>query len=342
MWSKLREVDQVVWLSAICWLCALLIFEWRWSVPPVVYLLTLPAVAKAYMMVFRNPTLIMTPHPAIPYIYMAVFTALTICLGPIGLAFILGVIGDQQRSIYEKWRKGYVESIERYGHPIRCFINPQLAELIETERSYLYSLRELESRILTPLQQAPETAGLRAEDVKRIVAQFPEVIGLVQCFVDRLDACLDNEGVVNAFLDFSQHFKMYSTLCVNLFGNRPWVRLQMLENRCFRTLVQSALKDATYQSLDDYFIMPVQRVTRYPLLFKDVDARCCVASENLARHVNQSMDLEKTVQVPIYSVDLAKEALLASNRRLRLERTCLLWACASLALAVCAQRFLAR
>lgn len=139
MWSKLREVDlvwwsticwrevdPVVWLSTICWPCALLIFEWRWkwSVPSVIYLLTLPAVAKAYVMVFRNPTLIMTPQPVIPYIYMAVFTALTICLGPIGLALILTVIDDQQRSIDKKWRKGYMELIERYGDPIRRCINP--------------------------------------------------------------------------------------------------------------------------------------------------------------------------------------------------------------------------
>jgi hypothetical protein len=57
---------------------------------------------------------------------------------------------------------------------------PQLAELIETERSYLYSLRELESRILTPIRQDPERVGMQAEEIKRLVNQFPEIIGLGQ------------------------------------------------------------------------------------------------------------------------------------------------------------------
>jgi len=143
MWSKLREVDPVVWWSTICWLCALLIFEWRWkwSFPVWGYLVTLPCIIRAYVLVLRNPILIMARQPIIPYIYMAAFTAITICHGPIGLAFSLAEVDDRQRSIDENWRKSYMELIERYGHPIRRCINPQLAELIETERSYLYSLR---------------------------------------------------------------------------------------------------------------------------------------------------------------------------------------------------------
>jgi hypothetical protein len=329
MWTKLREVDPVVWLSTICWLCGLLIFEWRWSVPPVIYLVTLPCIAKAYVMVLRNPILIMTTQPIVPYIYIAVFTVITVCLGPIGLAFSLAVVDDRQKSIDEKWRTSYMESIERYGHPIRRCINPQLAELIETERSYLYSLRELKSRILTPIQQDPERVGMQAEEIKRLVNQFPEIIGLVQCFVNQLDTCINDEGVVQTFLDFTQHFKMYATLVVNLFGHRPWIELQMQRNARFRTFVNRALEQATHQALDDYFIMPVQRVTRYPMLFKGVDARCFHESENLARHVNMAMALAQTMKVPVYCMDLMKEELKAANRRLERDRTYLNWLCAA-------------
>jgi hypothetical protein len=126
MWNKLREVDPVVWLSTVCWLCALLIFDWRWkwSFPAVGYLVTLPCIVRAYVMILRNPILIMTRQPIVPYIYMAVFTAVTICLGPIGLALSLAVVDDRQKSIDEKWRRSYMESIERYGDPIRRWINP--------------------------------------------------------------------------------------------------------------------------------------------------------------------------------------------------------------------------
>jgi hypothetical protein len=330
MWSKLREVDPV-WLSTVCWLCALLIFEWRWkwSFPAVGYLVTLPCIAKAYVMVLRNPILIMTTQPIVPYIYIAVFTVITVCLGPIGLAFSLAVVDDRQKSIDEKWRKSYMESIERYGHPIRRCINPQLAELIETERSYLYSLRELESRILAPIQQDPEQVGMQADEIKLLVNQFPEIIGLVQCFVNQLDTCINDEGVVQTFLDFTQHFKMYATLVVNLFGHRPWIELQMQRNARFRTFVDRALEQATHQALDDYFIMPVQRVTRYPMLFKGVDARCFHESENLARHVNMAMALAQTMKVPVYCMDLMKEELKAANRRLERDRTYLNWLCAA-------------
>jgi hypothetical protein len=263
---------------------------------------------------------------------MAVFTAVTICFGPIGLAFSLAVVDDRQKSIDEKWRKSYMELIERYGDPIRCCINPQLAELIETERSYLYSLRELESRILAPIQQDPECVGMQADEIKMLVNQFPEIIGLVQCFVTQLDTCINNEGVMQAFLDFTQHFKMYATLVVNLFGHRPWIKLQMQQNAKFHTFVKGSLEEATHQSLDDYFIIPVQRVTRYPMLFKGVDVRCFQESENLAKHVNMAMDLNQTMKVPVYCIDLVKEELKVANRRLERERTYLTWLCSAMAI----------
>ena len=333
MWSKLREVDPVVWWSTICWLYALLIFEWRWkwSFPAVGYLLTLPFIVSAYVIVLRNPIVIMARQPIVPYIYMAVFTAITICLGPIGLAFSLGVVVDRQRIIDENWQKSYMELRKRYGDPIRCCINPQLAELIETEHSYLYSLRELETCILAPIQQDPEQVAMQSDDIKMLVNQFPEIIGLVQCFVNQLDTCVNDEGVVQAFLYFTQHFKMYATLVVNLFGHRPWIKLQMQQNARFHTFVKGALDKATHQSLDDYFIMPVQRVTRYPMLFKGVDARCFQESENLAKHVNMAMSLDQTMKVPVYCIDLVKAELTIANRRLERERTYLTWLCTAMA-----------
>lgn len=333
MWKNLRDVDLVVWLSTVCWLCGLLIFEWRWkwSFPAVIYLVTLPCIVRAYVMVLRNPILIMARQPIVPYIYMAVFTVVAICLGPIGLAFSLAVVDDRKKSLEEEVIKWHMKLREKYGDPIRRCINPQLAELIESERSYLYSLRELESRILTPIQQDSEQVCMQADEIKMLVNQFPEIIGLVRCFVNQLDTCINDEGVVQAFLDFTQHFKMYATLVVNLFGHRPWIKLQMQRNAQFRTFVNRALEQATHQSLDDYFIMPVQRVTRYPMLFKGVDARCFRESENLAKHVNMAMALDQTMNVPVYCIALAKEELKAANRRLERDRTYLTWLCAAMA-----------
>jgi len=53
---------------------------------------------------------------------------------------------------------------------------------------------------------------MQSDDIKMLVNQFPEIIGLVQCFVNQLDTCVNDEGVVQAFLYFTQHFKMYATL----------------------------------------------------------------------------------------------------------------------------------
>jgi thiosulfate reductase cytochrome b subunit len=221
----------------------------------------------------------------------------------------------------EEVRQWVRDIVHEVMHGPQSNLCSQMAELIETEISYLESLREFEQCILTPIREAPDKAGLRPDDVNKLVAHFPEIIGLVQSFVDQLRACHHDQDVAEAFLRFSGHFKMYGALAVNLFGHSPWIRLQGSDNREFRAFVRSALRDAAHHSLDDYSIMAVQRITRYPLLFKDIDARCFQASEQLARHVNGAVrDIEKTMVVPVFAIDFEKEELLAQNRQLRCVR----------------------
>jgi len=199
-----------------------------------------------------------------------------------------------------------------------CF---QMAELIATEASYLESLREFEQCVLKPIREAPGKAGLQAGDVKKLAAHFPEIISLVQSFVDQLGLCRQNRDVAQAFLKFSGHFKMYGELAVEIFGHSPWVRLQESENLEFQAFVRSALQHTTYQSLDDYLIMPIQRITRYPLLFKNIDEQCFQACEQLAKYVNGAMgDVGNPMVAPVFTIDFEKEELLTQNRRLRCVR----------------------
>jgi hypothetical protein len=242
-----------------------------------------------------------------------------------------------------KWNREAAEQeqeMRRWVHEVmhgpRSNLCSQMAELIETEMSYLESLREFEQCILTPIREAPDKAGLQPSDVNKLVAHFPEIIGLVQSFVDQLRSCNTDREVVEAFLRFSGHFKMYVALAVNVFGHSPWIRLQGSNNHEFQTFMRSALQQATHQSLDTYLIMPIQRVTRYPLLFSSVDERCLDASEQLARCVNGAMkNIEKTMIVPVFAIDFEKEALLTQNRRLRCVRNYLGCAlCVSLCVSV--------
>jgi hypothetical protein len=345
-----------MWVSTIASLVALWVHAALFSKPawPTLYYLSLPVLFVICFQSFGQPLFLFTKTPSglfDPAIALLAFLALRSTRTAQArielwlkrmflsftvfscweapymiLAFAPGWYKLRQMDKEDAKLQCWLRDLMRETHPPynMCF---QMVELISTEASYLESLREFEQCILQPIRAAPDQAGLQAEDVKKLVAHFPEIIGLVQSFVDQLGLCRQNRDVAQAFLQFSGHFKMYGALAVEVFGHSPWVRLQGSENLEFQAFVRSALQRTTRQSLDDYLIMPIQRITRYPLLFKNVDEQCFQASEQLARHVNGSMrDIDKTMAVPVFAIDFEKEQLLTENRRLRCVRNYLVCA----------------
>ncbi|XP_069049824.1 proto-oncogene DBL isoform X2 [Lepisosteus oculatus] len=180
-----------------------------------------------------------------------------------------------------------------------------MKELIETERVYVDELlsvllgyrAEMENPVLYPL-----LPPILRDKKEVLFGNMPEIYSFhSRLFLQDLESCLDTpESVGACFLGRKENFQVYEQYC----QNKP--RSESLWRQCSDcAFFQECQKKLDHKlGLDSYLLKPVQRLTKYQLLLKELlkySVGCEGASE-LQGALEAMLDLLKSVNDSMHQI----------------------------------------
>ncbi|XP_024428415.3 rho guanine nucleotide exchange factor 17 [Desmodus rotundus] len=167
----------------------------------------------------------------------------------------------------------------------KCYSKPQVdmrkhvtMTLLDTEQSYVESLRTLMQGYMQPLKQAENSLLCDPSLVDEIFDQIPELLEHHEQFLEQVRHCVQTwhaEQKVGHLLiqSFSKDVlvNIYSAYIDNFLNAKDAVRVAKEARPAFlKFLEQSMRENKEKQALSDLMIKPVQRIPRYELLVKDL------------------------------------------------------------------------
>ncbi|XP_065179789.1 uncharacterized protein LOC135810241 isoform X2 [Sycon ciliatum] len=171
-----------------------------------------------------------------------------------------GVIEDSETNSRVLEKRGYI-----------------MAELIETERTYIDDLQETLDYYWTPMRPDNEAVPASWRAKRNILfGNLPRLLEFHKTvFRDELESCADNpERVGLCFLNKQRQFQLYVSYCKNKYKSDAF--LAELDMNFFEEIRK---KRGHRLSLKTFLIKPVQRITKYQLLLKEMMAQCKGAPE---------------------------------------------------------------
>nr|XP_057935379.1 rho guanine nucleotide exchange factor 17-like isoform X2 [Doryrhamphus excisus] len=150
--------------------------------------------------------------------------------------------------------------------------------LLDTERSYVESLRTLIQGYMRPLKQPDGGSIVDPLLVDEMFYQIPEILEHHEDFLGQVDGCVnqwhDRQTVGHILIQsFSKETlaNMYSAYIDNFLNAKDAVRVAKEAKPAFhKFLEQNMRENKEKQALGDLMIKPVQRIPRYELLVKDL------------------------------------------------------------------------
>ncbi|XP_040031870.2 rho guanine nucleotide exchange factor 17 [Gasterosteus aculeatus] len=150
--------------------------------------------------------------------------------------------------------------------------------LLDTEQSYVESLRSLIQGYLRPLKQPDCGCIVDPLLVDEMFYQIPEILEHHEHFLEQVAGCVGqwhDRQTVGHFLiqSFSKETlaNMYSAYIDNFLNAKDAVRIAKEAKPAFhKFLEQNMRENKEKQALGDLMIKPVQRIPRYELLVKDL------------------------------------------------------------------------
>ncbi|CAO3694470.1 unnamed protein product [Rhizopus stolonifer] len=159
-----------------------------------------------------------------------------------------------------------------------------MAELLTTEETYLAHLMTIKKFYMDPLFNATVEKGslVNLKDIETIFAHIPQLISLSSALAERLHQAIivpfedgkpadDSVPIGKIFCDFENYFDIYIAYAVNFSRSRKCLT-KASSSIVYSQLLKNSVrkKDSNRMILDDYMIAPIQRITRYSLLLKDL------------------------------------------------------------------------
>ncbi|KAG2184753.1 hypothetical protein INT43_000666 [Umbelopsis isabellina] len=159
---------------------------------------------------------------------------------------------------------------------IRRFI---IQEIYTTEQTYLDHLNIIKTMFMDPfIAAATQTTRplINPQDISTIFAYIPNIIEISNILAYRLESVVrtwhEQQSVIGAiFLQMESDFEVYIRYAVNFHQSQRCIN-RAHNNILYRRFIQESLrkKETNRMGLTDYMIIPIQRVTRYSLLLKDL------------------------------------------------------------------------
>lgn len=164
---------------------------------------------------------------------------------------------------------------EGQGSENRSLLHQRLAirELIDTEVSYLHTLRLCGSDIRSHLQQLPP------EDLDILFSNIDDIIPVSSRFLHGLQetACKEEEQarlIGDLFLEFQEEFeRVYKVYCANYDQALLLVKAYQKEpelQKEIQGVIEAAVPQAGPSGLSFLLVIPLQRITKYPLLLQKI------------------------------------------------------------------------
>jgi len=176
-----------------------------------------------------------------------------------------------------------------------------LRELIDTERDYVRDLELIIKAFYNPLE---ERSILSKEDMSQLFSNIPV---LVQVNKQLLEDFENRAKVENIAVKMAGLLKMYTNYCANqniMLNNLERIKKS---NDKFAHFLHDAMEnpDCRGLGLNAYLIKPVQRLCKYPLLFRELikntpeDSPEYAQLANILKKISESVDYvnERTRQV---------------------------------------------
>ncbi|KAL7400995.1 hypothetical protein ABVT39_021229 [Epinephelus coioides] len=150
--------------------------------------------------------------------------------------------------------------------------------LLDTEQSYVESLRSLIQGYMRPLKQPDSGSIVDPLLVDEMFYQIPEILEHHEHFLEQVASCVgqwhDRQTVGHLLIQsFSKEAlaNMYSAYIDNFLNAKDAVRIAKEAKPAFhKFLEQNMRENKEKQALGDLMIKPVQRIPRYELLVKDL------------------------------------------------------------------------
>ncbi|KAI8145669.1 Dbl homology domain-containing protein [Fennellomyces sp. T-0311] len=174
------------------------------------------------------------------------------------------------RAIWQKTFQTYLLEVnitpDKPSSPVSRFV---MTELLTTEETYLDHLTIIKRIFMDPMMEAASAHPRPLDtlkDVQTIFAYIPQLIMLSTSFLHRLHEEIEKGNVGKAFCEYLNEFDVYISYTANY--SKAQRCAANVRNIVCRHYVQE--KRMNRMVLSDYTIEPIQRITRYCLLLKDL------------------------------------------------------------------------
>ncbi|XP_069496211.1 rho guanine nucleotide exchange factor 17 [Ambystoma mexicanum] len=150
--------------------------------------------------------------------------------------------------------------------------------LLDTEQSYVESLRTLMQGYMKPLKQPENSCLCDPALVDEIFDQIPELLEHHEQFLEQVHSCVESwhemqkvgEVLVQSFSK-DILVKIYSAYIDNFLNAKDAVRIAREARPAFLKFLEQCMREnKEKQALSDLMIKPVQRIPRYELIVKDL------------------------------------------------------------------------
>uniref|UniRef100_A0A4W5RJX0 MCF.2 cell line derived transforming sequence a n=1 Tax=Hucho hucho TaxID=62062 RepID=A0A4W5RJX0_9TELE len=194
----------------------------------------------------------------------------------------------------------------KHGPLALCLHSHVMRELIETERVYVEELLS----VLLGYRGEMENPGLSGllppilQSKKDILfGNMPEIYNFhSRVFLQDLEGCLETpEGVGACFLERKENFQVYECYCQN--KSRSESLWRQFSDCAFFQECQKKLEHKL--GLDSYLLKPVQRLTKYQLLLKELlkySPGGCEGTSELQGALAAMLDLLKSVNDSMHQI----------------------------------------
>ncbi|RUS25531.1 hypothetical protein BC938DRAFT_472023 [Jimgerdemannia flammicorona] len=168
---------------------------------------------------------------------------------------------------------------------IRRFV---VQEMYTTEMTYLEHLKIIQKMFMEPFIEAANTHNplVNPADISVIFAYVSDLIDLSTKIAHRLQVVAQNwreeeSRVGQIYTDFEDDFDIYIKFAINFRASQKAIK-RANNNILYRKFIQDALrnKETNRLGLSDYMIIPIQRITRYRLLLRDLKKNTSMAHED--------------------------------------------------------------
>eukprot|EP01124_Arcella_intermedia_P022172 TRINITY_DN3251_c0_g2_i2.p1 TRINITY_DN3251_c0_g2~~TRINITY_DN3251_c0_g2_i2.p1 ORF type:complete len:910 (-),score=230.13 TRINITY_DN3251_c0_g2_i2:122-2851(-) len=151
-----------------------------------------------------------------------------------------------------------------------------LEEIIHTERCYVKDLGLIVNAFLKPLREA-EPLVISKEEINQMFLNVEAIYLLNRELLGKLESVLNtvpiesSTQIGSAVLQIGHFLKLYSSYCSNYKESLAIVSSASKKNANFmKFLIETQENNCKGFSLSDFLIKPIQRICKYPLLFREL------------------------------------------------------------------------